>query len=162
MGYEEQEEQEENDDERRNTATMPNSLLTCYSPTEQTSPSASQATASSPASRSPSSASGTANHFGKSLYLLPSGFWKTPSSSPNIPRKNDNSVRARTRQANDMTLVLADAQYALAQIRPQEPLHGRTAVCRCLHAAAQGGREGRGADAWWCCSCCCRWEGGEE
>lgn len=33
-------------------------------------------------------------------------------------------------------LVPADAQYALAQIRPQEPRHRRAAVCRRLYAAA--------------------------
>jgi hypothetical protein len=46
-------------------------VLTSFCARQQTSPSASQATASSPASQSPLSASGTANHFGKSLFCAP-------------------------------------------------------------------------------------------
>jgi len=67
--------------EEMNKATKEDTLTFMF-PRQQTSPSAFQAMASSPASQSPSSASGMANRFGKSFYSPVLGRNTLPLSNP--------------------------------------------------------------------------------
>jgi hypothetical protein len=78
LGYEEEE--EKNDERTKQTRRRCSRNADLFPNDKQTSPSASQATASSPASQSPSSASGTANHFGKSFFSCSSPDPLSPDS----------------------------------------------------------------------------------